>query len=130
MSNGAQLCWRRGSGLRSVWLTERLHSSQTQTAAEKQLKLLLDRVEKLREGAFARYSEQPIVRAVLMPVPHTGQRSGCRTFGKHIRAMRRVTASAQSSRLLGLLLLMLQEQSQSRDDLETRILVGSATHAG
>jgi hypothetical protein len=23
MSNGAQLCWRRGSGLRSVWLTKR-----------------------------------------------------------------------------------------------------------
>jgi hypothetical protein len=46
------------------------------SAQSKQLKLLLDRVEKLREGAFAPYSEQPIVRAVLMPVATYGATIG------------------------------------------------------
>ena len=47
-----------------------------------------------------------------------------------VQGMQQVTASVQSSRLRGVPLLTLQGQSQSQDDLETRILVGSATHAG
>ena len=33
-----------------------------------QLELLLDRVNSLQEGAFARWSSQPLVKAVLLPL--------------------------------------------------------------
>jgi hypothetical protein len=39
----------------------------SQKDAAEQLDALVDRVAKLREGAFAPYSEQPLVRAVLLP---------------------------------------------------------------
>ena len=44
--------------------------------SEKQLELLLKRVDSLREGAFAPYSEQPIVQAVLVPAATYGATLG------------------------------------------------------
>ena len=37
-----------------------------------QLELLLRRVEELREGAFSPYSQQPVVRAMLLPLGSLG----------------------------------------------------------
>ena len=37
-----------------------------------QLELLLRRVEDLREGAFSPYSQQPVVRAMLLPLGSLG----------------------------------------------------------
>jgi hypothetical protein len=42
----------------------------------KQLELLTERVDGLREGALAPYSEQPIVRAVLVPAATYGATVG------------------------------------------------------
>jgi Sec-independent protein translocase protein TatA len=44
--------------------------------SERQRELLLERVDGLREGAFAPYSEQPIVRAVLVPAATYGATVG------------------------------------------------------
>jgi hypothetical protein len=46
------------------------------TAGDKRLELLLNRVDGLRDGAFAPYSEQPIVRAVLVPAATYGATVG------------------------------------------------------
>jgi len=46
---------------------DRLREQKSQSASASQITTLLDRVLALREGAFAPYSEQPIVRAVLVP---------------------------------------------------------------
>lgn len=46
------------------------------SAQSQQLELLIDRVERLSEGAFAPYSEQPIVRAVLVPAATYGATLG------------------------------------------------------
>ena len=53
---------------------ERLKAPEA--ASDKQLELLLGRVSELREGAFAPYSEQPIVRAVLVPAATYGATVG------------------------------------------------------
>jgi len=44
--------------------------------SDKQLELLIGRISELREGAFAPYSEQPIVRAVLVPAATYGATVG------------------------------------------------------
>jgi hypothetical protein len=57
-----------------------LENEQLRTAAdaptEERLELLLGRVTDLREGAFAPFSEQPIVRAVLVPIATYGATVG------------------------------------------------------
>ena len=39
---------------------------------ESQLELLLRRIEELREGAFSPFSQQPVVRAMLLPLGSLG----------------------------------------------------------
>jgi len=53
---------------------DRLRAPNAPLAA--QLQLLLDRIDALRQGAFAPYSEQPIVRAVLVPAATYGATVG------------------------------------------------------
>jgi hypothetical protein len=44
-----------------------LKATSPDSGAVSQLKLLLSRVRNLHEGAFASYSQQPLVKAVLVP---------------------------------------------------------------
>jgi hypothetical protein len=47
-------------------------SFQSETQLASQLELLLHRVEELREGAFSPFSQQPVVRAMLLPLGSLG----------------------------------------------------------
>ena len=51
---------------------DRLREQKTGGGSAAQVESLLERVDALREGAFAPYSEQPIVRAVLVPAATYG----------------------------------------------------------
>jgi len=62
---GAAESFRRG--VKHKLEDDRLREQKSQSASASQITTLLDRVLALREGAFAPYSEQPIVRAVLVP---------------------------------------------------------------
>ena len=56
-------------------LTERLFIAKGQTSGAQyasQLELLLRRIEELREGAFSPFSQQPVVRAMLLPLGSLG----------------------------------------------------------
>jgi len=56
-------------------LTERLFIAKGQNSGEQfasQLELLLRRIEELREGAFSPFSQQPVVRAMLLPLGSLG----------------------------------------------------------
>ena len=56
-------------------LTERLFIAKGQTNGAQyasQLELLLRRIEELREGAFSPFSQQPVVRAMLLPLGSLG----------------------------------------------------------
>ena len=56
-------------------LTERLFIAKGQTNGAQyasQLELLLRRIEELREGAFSPFSQQPVVRAMLLPLGSFG----------------------------------------------------------
>jgi hypothetical protein len=62
------------SDVRRCFENERLTAPAS--PSDKQIKLLLGRISELREGAFAPYSEQPIVRAVLVPAATYGATIG------------------------------------------------------
>jgi muramoyltetrapeptide carboxypeptidase LdcA involved in peptidoglycan recycling len=52
-------------------LTERLiqaKGNSTRGAFVSQLELMLRRIEELRDGAFSPFSQQPVVRAMLLPL--------------------------------------------------------------
>jgi muramoyltetrapeptide carboxypeptidase LdcA involved in peptidoglycan recycling len=52
-------------------LTERLiqaKGNSTRAAFVSQLELMLRRIEELRDGAFSPFSQQPVVRAMLLPL--------------------------------------------------------------
>jgi hypothetical protein len=56
-------------------LTERLMIAKGESSGAQpanQLELLLRRIEELREGAFSPFSQQPLVRAMLLPLGSFG----------------------------------------------------------
>jgi hypothetical protein len=85
----AIMLWRAGAAARAAAkqkLTEEINSAKENRAKDdligvdarkdvddknrdpKQLEILLNWIDQLREGAFRRFSEQPLVRAVFLPV--------------------------------------------------------------
>jgi hypothetical protein len=76
---GSAVALRRAAEALRAQVRASFENAQLQSAgtpSERPLELLLQRVAALHEGAFAPYSEQPIVRAVLVPIATYGATVG------------------------------------------------------
>jgi hypothetical protein len=81
---GSAVALRRAAEALRAEVRQSFENAQLQSPgmpSDKRLELLLQRISALREGAFAPYSEQPIVRAVLVPIATYGATVGA----QHLR---------------------------------------------